>query len=57
MADIAFGKDLSVTETGIGGLKVVDLDGDLVDSRKRVEHQHILLGELHLRFGQNVEVF
>ena len=25
MADIAFEKDLSVTETGIGGLKVVDL--------------------------------
>ena len=25
MSDIAFGKDLSVTETGIGGLKVVDL--------------------------------
>ena len=25
MADIAFEKELSVTETGIGGLKVVDL--------------------------------
>ena len=25
MADIAFEKDLAVTETGIGGLKVVDL--------------------------------
>ncbi|MEO2501134.1 dTDP-4-dehydrorhamnose reductase, partial [Collinsella aerofaciens] len=25
MADIAFEKDLSVAETGIGGLKVVDL--------------------------------
>ena len=25
MADIAFEKDISVTETGIGGLKVVDL--------------------------------
>ena len=25
MADIAFEKDLSATETGIGGLKVVDL--------------------------------
>ena len=35
---------------------IVDLNGDLVDSRKRMKHQHIILGEIHLRFGQNVEI-
>ena len=36
---------------------VVHLYGDLVDTRKRVQHEHVLFREIHLFFVENVEVF
>ena len=35
---------------------MVDIHGDLVDTRQRVEHGHVRLGALEFRFVENIGV-
>ena len=48
--------ELCLFEIGGSGI-VIDLNGDLIDSGKGMQHQHVGLRQFHFFRGQYIEIF